>query len=975
MSWDVDGNGNLDALTDGILYLRYLFGFTGEALIRDSLADDATRTEAAEVLAYLESISDQLDVDGNGEIDALTDGILYLRYLFGFRGEDLTSGAVGEGATRANAEQIVAYLESITDEEEPILLPVDPETGVQYFPDELLVKLTGDVSATQAESLSESLGAISIERLGSSGLQGNSADGQWYVAKFNSGTDLQEVRNTLAENPDVSDVELDYLVSINFVPNDPDFNQLWGLNNTGQTGGNADADIDAPEAWDIQRGSRDVVVAVVDTGVDYNHPDLTGNLWTNSEEIPNNGIDDDGNGFTDDFYGYDWVNEDGDPIDDNNHGTHVAGTIGASGDNNLGVVGVSPNVSIMSLKFLAANGGGSTSDAAKAVIYATDMGADVINASFGGGGFSQVMVDALEYANDGGVLFVAAAGNDRNNNDRSPQYPASYDVPNILSVAATDHNNQIASFSNYGERTVDLGAPGVNILSSIPGNQYASFNGTSMASPHVAGAAALLLAEDPSLSPTELKNILMTTADPVSSLQGRTVTGGRLNLNEAILAVADPPRNNPPIAANDSATIDAGTTATIAVLANDSDPDGDAISLDSFATTSAAGGAVTPSGNSLVYRPASGFAGNDSFSYTISDGNGDTDSATVNVTVESVNQPPIAVNDVAITDENSSVTIAVLANDLDPDGDRISLTGVSSPGNGSVSIGNNQVIYSPDADFAGNDSFRYTISDAQDTDAATVTVTVESVVNQPPIAVGDFAIATEGIPVTIPVLDNDSDSDGDVIAITGISEANEGTVLIDGNALVYVPANNFTGIDSFTYTISDAQNTDTATVIVTVESSGGSSSNTQIIIPVPSTQLASANQAVSIDVQYLKYPLNSVGLIGEGLGLRLHWDSTKLSFDSVGNILADDFLAQGSPSEDINDLDGDPNTDRLLITSWVDFTGGSWPNDSSSLPISLYMANFTTAPDFADSTTVNFSASSTTIGFDFRSTSATIAFG
>ena len=530
--------------------------FSGDNNQPPIAVDDTAVTEEGTpvIIPVLEN-----DIDGDGDPISITrvatprsgtasisNGLVRYTPDAGFAGNDSFTYTISDGNGGIDNATVIVNVRQRNEQ----ILPVDPETGAQYFPDKLLVKLTNDVTAAQAESLGESLGAISVEPLFSSGLQGNSVEGQWYVAKFDPNANLDDIRNRLAQDPAVENVEFDYLLSIDYVPNDPEYDQLWGLNNTGQTRGTADADIDAPEAWEIQRGSRDVIVAVIDSGVDYNHRDLAGNIWTNSGEIPNNGVDDDGNGLTDDFYGWDWVNQDNDPMDDNSHGTHVAGTIGAVGDNNQGVVGVSPNVSIMSLKFLAASNGGSSENAAKAVKYATDMGADVINASFGGGAPSQAMRDAIEYANERGVLFVAAAGNETNNNDTSRRYPASYEVPNVLSVAATDHNDQLSSFSNYGRTTVDLGAPGGSntrdnrdIFSTIPGGGYGLKAGTSMAAPHVAGAAALLLAEDPSLTPEELKDILMTTVDPVSDLQGRTVTGGRLNLNEAILAVGD---NQPP---------------------------------------------------------------------------------------------------------------------------------------------------------------------------------------------------------------------------------------------------------------------------------------------------------------------------------------------------------------------------------------------------------------------------------------------
>ncbi|MEG3946994.1 S8 family serine peptidase, partial [Microcoleus sp. w2-18aC4] len=440
---------------------------------------------------------------------------------------------------------------------------VDPSTGVEYKPGELLVKLRRNVNDVAIQSVFQINGAIAIEDLVPPSVQINSAVEpgeleQWRLVKLAPNADLLATQTSLAQDPRVETVELNYLLSINSVPNDPQFDQLWGLNNAGQTGGTPDADIDAPEAWDIQRGSKNVVVAVIDTGVDYDHQDLAANMWTNSVEIA--GIkneDDDGNGYIDDVRGYDFTNKDPDPMDDNGHGTHVAGTIGAAGNNNIGVVGVSPNVSIMPLKFLDFQGRGSTSDVIQAVDYATKNGAKVINASFGGGGFSQAEKDAIGDANKKGVLFIAAAGNDSSDNDSEPSYPANYDLPNVISVAATNYVDQLSWFSNYGKNTVDLGAPGGtaavfprdqrDIRSTLPNNQYGWGAGTSQAAPHVAGAAALLLAQNPSLTVTELKNILMTTTDPLPSLQGTTVSGGRLNLRKALNQISVFTDTNVPI--------------------------------------------------------------------------------------------------------------------------------------------------------------------------------------------------------------------------------------------------------------------------------------------------------------------------------------------------------------------------------------------------------------------------------------------
>ncbi|MCP4701824.1 MAG: S8 family serine peptidase [Gammaproteobacteria bacterium] len=333
----------------------------------------------------------------------------------------------------------------------------------------------------------------------------------------------------LSGSGEIEYIEPDYLISINAAPNDPDFSKLWGMHNS------ADTDIDAPEAWDVIQGGTDLVCAVTDTGVDYTHSDLAANIWQNEAEYNGvKGVDDDKNGYIDDIYGYDFANNDADPRDDHNHGTHVAGTIAAVGNNRIGVTGVNWQGRIAALKFLNRYGSGSISNAVRAVAYAAKMGFGCINASWGGGGYSRALYDAIRTFGAQGGLFIAAAGNSARNSDSRPMYPAAYNLSNIVSVCASDNRDRLASFSNYGAKSVDLCAPGIGILSTVPNNRYAAYNGTSMASPHVAGAAALLWAAQPDLTATQVKAKLMASADVKSSLRGRSITGGRLNLSASL---------------------------------------------------------------------------------------------------------------------------------------------------------------------------------------------------------------------------------------------------------------------------------------------------------------------------------------------------------------------------------------------------------------------------------------------------------
>lgn len=358
------------------------------------------------------------------------------------------------------------------------------------------------------------------------------------LVKLPPGLSVKEAVKLYQQHPDVLYAEPNYIVKSLVSPNDPRFGDLWGLHNTGEAGGTNDADIDAPEAWGITTGSSDVVVAVIDTGVDYNHQDLSANMFRNVTDCNNNGVDDDGNGFVDDCYGIDTANDDSNPMDDNNHGTHVAGTIGAVGDNSVGVVGVNWDVSIMACKFLNANGSGTTADAIDCLDYVKimkDRGVNIVatSNSWGGGGFSQALFDAIDAHRQRGILFIAAAGNDSGDNDTDPHYPSNYDLPNVVSVAATTRNDALASFSNFGRRTVHVGAPGSEILSTTRNNTYSTFNGTSMATPHVAGVAALLKAQNPGRDWRAIKNLILAGGDNVPSMSN-SITGKRLNANGAL---------------------------------------------------------------------------------------------------------------------------------------------------------------------------------------------------------------------------------------------------------------------------------------------------------------------------------------------------------------------------------------------------------------------------------------------------------
>ncbi len=344
----------------------------------------------------------------------------------------------------------------------------------------------------------------------------------------------EDVLDALDADESTSFAEPQFVYRPSAIPDDYG-EYMWGLSNSGVANGIAGADIDAFGAWDVTRGEG-IVVAVIDTGVDITHPDLVPNLWTNDGEIPGNGIDDDGNGYVDDVHGWDFVYRDNDPEDRDYHGTHVAGSVAARGDDGYGVPGVAYRSRIMSLKFLDGNVGGLSSQAAEAITYAVNNGAHVINASWGGPGQSSAIRNAIAYARSRGVLFVAAAGNEGRNNDSFGTYPANYPLDNVISVAASDRRDRLGSFSNYGASRVHIAAPGVDIVSTFPGEDWGYLDGTSMAAPYVSGAAALLKSVAPSISPAQIRQVLMESASDVASLSG-LVASGRLDAFAALESI------------------------------------------------------------------------------------------------------------------------------------------------------------------------------------------------------------------------------------------------------------------------------------------------------------------------------------------------------------------------------------------------------------------------------------------------------
>ncbi len=419
-------------------------------------------------------------------------------------------------------------------------VPAPPPVKLPPVPGQLLVRFrTGVTLARRADVLANSRVTVrSVRGLGSRRLAAanqnrplrDSVFDQLVVVELANPADAAGALARLRQNPDVLYAEPNFRLHISettaVVPNDFDFDLQWSFHNTGQNGGTPGADIHAPEAWALATGDRAVKVAVIDTGIDYFHPDLAANLWINPGEVEGNGVDDDGNGYIDDVHGYDFVNDDSDPMDDNMHGSHVAGIIGGVGNNGLGVAGVCWQVSLMALKAFDQDGNGTVDGVVAAIHYAVANGARIINASWGEPDPSQALAEAVAEAHAAGLILVVAAGNSQSS--RLP-YPAAY--PESVTVGALNNRDQRAFFSNYGPG-VTVAAPGDSIYSTIPDNRYQSLSGTSMAVPHVAGVAALILSRHPEFTNTQVETILRNAVDPI--IPDQPLGAGRINAAKAV---------------------------------------------------------------------------------------------------------------------------------------------------------------------------------------------------------------------------------------------------------------------------------------------------------------------------------------------------------------------------------------------------------------------------------------------------------
>ena len=420
----------------------------------------------------------------------------------------------------------------------------------EVIPGEMIVKLNPGMENGLMGDFAGEYGAKMVEKFDMPQSMFKSFDGDLIRIKLPAGISYQEAVAAMKDDARVAYAEPNLVYTLDDVeqgqdqqgqqpprdpssPNDLD-EKLWGLNNTGQTGGTAGAHVNAKEAWKIQTGNgsdNGPLIAVIDTGIDYNHPDLQANIWTNPGEIPGDGIDNDNNGVIDDVHGYNAFADNGDPLDGHSHGTHCSGTIAGVGNNGQGVTGVMQDANLMAVKIFSDSGRTSVDAIVRGIAYSAKMGADITSNSWGGGQRSEAIYDAFR-TND--ALHVIAAGNSNYDNDKRDNFPSNYDLDNIVAVAATTHTDERASFSQWGAKNVDVAAPGKDIYSTVPGNKYASYSGTSMATPHVSGGAGLIMSQYPEASNAEVKARLIHGSDRVASLNDISVSDGRVNFASSL---------------------------------------------------------------------------------------------------------------------------------------------------------------------------------------------------------------------------------------------------------------------------------------------------------------------------------------------------------------------------------------------------------------------------------------------------------
>ncbi len=657
---------------------------------------------------------------------------------------------------------------------------------------------------------------------------------------------FEDIKKILLNTPFLKDsiasIERNSAVTVYQKSNDNLYLKQWAIENRGETingtKGVKDADMDISEAWDIEKGEHSVVVAVIDTGVDYTHNDLSDNMWSGNKK----------HGY--DFAGDNSGNNDDDPMPDtpynekgHYHGTHVAGIIGAVGDNTIGISGVAQNVQIMALKVFRPNGEGYSSDILEALDYIikkkkSGVNIVAVNASYGGsnGSSGDSMSKAISKLGDLGIIFCAAAGNESINIDLTPRYPATYSAKNIISVAATNQDDNLTTFSNYGKDSVDVAAPGINILSTYPDNQYAYMQGTSMATPNVTGVVALIKSLDPDATVDDIINTILKNVDKKSLLKDKVATSGRVNAYKALKSIADNKLSSTSTsnknqvlkvglkANDDNITLYEDHSISIDVLSNDS--------IDNNTTikniTKPKNGVVVLKNNKLFFTPNRDYYGYDSFSYTIFNSS-DKSSAKVYITIKPINDAPIAKDDSVELNEDSSLLIDVLKNDKDTDNTKLTIEFDTKPLHGRVSLKNSQIEYIPNNNFNGEDSFFYKAKDSGGlTSKAKVDIYVKPI-NDRPIAIDDNISTKFNQKILIDILKNDKDVDGDNLIIKSTTKPTHGEVKIENNTIIYKPELGFSGIDKFRYTISDSKLESSAKVIVNVE---GSNKETPIKIDI-----------------------------------------------------------------------------------------------------------------------------------------------
>jgi subtilisin family serine protease len=425
--------------------------------------------------------------------------------------------------------------------------------GQEVVPGELLVQLNGGMQAGLLNDFASEYGGKLIEKLALPDQVFKSVGGDLLRIKLPAGINYSEAVAAMKDDSRVQYAEPNLVITLDepiqgeqppaqqqppaqndpTSPNDLD-SRLWGLNNTGQTGGTAGAHVNAKAAWAIQTGDGSAngpLIAVIDTGIDYTHPDLAANIWTNPGEIAGDGIDNDNNGVIDDIHGYYPGGNSGDPMDGHSHGSHCSGTIAGVGNNGIGVTGVNQNARLMGVKIFSDAGRTTAADIVKGINYATQMGADITSNSWGGGAASEAIKGAFEASP---ALHIIAAGNSNYDNDKRDNFPSNYDLDNIVAVAATTHTDERASFSQWGATKVDVAAPGKDIYSTINGGGYASYSGTSMATPHVSGGAALIKSEYPNATNAEIKDRLIFGSDRIPALNDISVSDGRVNFASSL---------------------------------------------------------------------------------------------------------------------------------------------------------------------------------------------------------------------------------------------------------------------------------------------------------------------------------------------------------------------------------------------------------------------------------------------------------